>query len=1171
VVREMTQLLSTREELRGGKAAAEANGNDFENLANWIPAIVWTADADGQINYYNQYWHELVGPSAVTVGDASWTPKLHPDDLEMAKARWQSCVESGVPFSLEHRIFDRKRGEYRWFLGRARPVRDGNQNIVKWIGSTAEIHEQKLAEEAMAVSERRYRAFFDALPNKAWVLTPAGTIEFFNQRWVEYTGQPARPHGDAWMNAVHPEDRSVLIAERDRSLLSGQRYEVEVRLQHEAGEYRWHLGRVEPLRDPQGRLFGWLGSATDIHDIRQAQIRAREKDRALRESSERLLAALEASGTGTFRWDIRTNALTWDESLDRLFGLSPGVTARSLQEFIARVHPDDRSGVIERCERCRTEGTDFYMEFRVIWPDGSLRWLSDKGKTFCDENGQPAYMTGACLDITESKRTADSLREALARYHFVSQATNDVVWDWDYSADVVTWNAALEKTFGYDLSTVSPNSSWWLQRIHPDDAPTVFSSLALAREQGGETWQKEYRFRRADGSYARVFDRAFILRDAKGQPFRLVGSMLDQTSRLEAEAALRASEQRFSQLADAMPQIVWVANAEGVVEYLNRQWSEFTGLQLEQSTGHAWAQIVHPNDREGTVARWTEAFEKAVPYEHEMRYRRHDGAYRWHLVRAIPVRDASGLLRYFGTATDVHDRYELFERLRSKQAVLDQAQRVSSMGWFEWNIETGKNTWSPQLEAIYGLGAGQFPGTYADWLALVVPEDRATADGEIQRSFESGEFMTDFRIQRQNDGEVRWLHARARIVRNGAGNPERMVGINVDVTERKLAEQALASAREAAELANRAKDDFIAALSHELRTPLSPVLMTAQSLLMDPTLPVHVREDIALIRRSVEIETRLIDDLLDLTAISRGKIQLRPEPVDVHEALGSAIRTCRDESFQAKDLTLTLNANAEEHWVKADGARLIQVFWNLLKNAVKFTPAAGSITVNTRNEGACIEITVSDTGIGIPSETLPKVFAAFEQGSGTITRQFGGLGLGLAIARTLAELHGGTIAAHSEGPGRGAHFVVRLPVISRTEPARECVETNPPKNLPAFSAKKRRLLVVEDHEHTAHILGRLLSKMGHEVLIATKVAEAIELATRSQPIDLVLSDLGLPDGTGHELMAELRQRFDVKGIALSGFGMESDFTKSRSAGFEDHLIKPVSVDRLREVIERLLG
>jgi signal transduction histidine kinase/ActR/RegA family two-component response regulator len=385
------------------------------------------------------------------------------------------------------------------------------------------------------------------------------------------------------------------------------------------------------------------------------------------------------------------------------------------------------------------------------------------------------------------------------------------------------------------------------------------------------------------------------------------------------------------------------------------------------------------------------------------------------------------------------------------------------------------------------------------------------------------------------------------------------------IIQRESALEAVNQAKIQAEEASRAKDQFLAVLSHELRTPLTPVLMMISSLQTDPRLSAEIKEDLGILRRNVELEALLIDDLLDLTRITHGKLQLNPQAIDVHTSIEHALAISAAE-LEQKQIRVSRDFAAQYHRASADSARLEQVFWNIIKNAVKFTPAGGELrisTVNLENDSDLV-IDFTDSGIGVAPELVPHIFDAFQQGGHGVTSRFGGLGLGLAICKRVIELHGGEISVHSEGLNRGATFRIVLKT-NKTQVINEPAETKPP-------ARRRdavTILLVEDHADTARILGRSLGLSGYRVDHAPDCASARELAERNA-FDLVISDLGLPDGDGLELMRDLRSAHGLEGIALSGFGMETDIAAAKAAGFLEHLTKPINLDSLNAAIERLL-
>jgi signal transduction histidine kinase len=371
--------------------------------------------------------------------------------------------------------------------------------------------------------------------------------------------------------------------------------------------------------------------------------------------------------------------------------------------------------------------------------------------------------------------------------------------------------------------------------------------------------------------------------------------------------------------------------------------------------------------------------------------------------------------------------------------------------------------------------------------------------------------------------------------------------------------------------ANAAKDQFLALLSHELRNPLTPVIAMVGELEAATPRSAELHQALEVIRRNVELEARLIDDLLDVTRIAKGKLQLTLEVVDVNEVLRRAYEICRDEVI-AKSLETKFELDAEDAYVQGDPARLQQIFWNLIKNSVKFTPENGRITISTSNpRSGEIDICVADTGIGIERNKIDKIFNAFEQGQTSITRRFGGLGLGLAISKAMVDAHRGKIRVQSGGKDKGATFTVELRTVAAPVAAGNGAHGKEPEaaRVERVHGRKHRVLLVDDHVDTCTGMKMMLERRGYDISVAYSANQAVEKA-RHEDFDLLISDIGLPDRTGYELMSELRETKGLPGIALSGFGMDADVAKSHDAGFAEHLIKPINLDKLDSAIRRLL-
>ncbi|PYM02164.1 MAG: hypothetical protein DMF19_04035 [Verrucomicrobia bacterium] len=391
------------------------------------------------------------------------------------------------------------------------------------------------------------------------------------------------------------------------------------------------------------------------------------------------------------------------------------------------------------------------------------------------------------------------------------------------------------------------------------------------------------------------------------------------------------------------------------------------------------------------------------------------------------------------------------------------------------------------------------------------------------------------------------------------------LALAAEMAERRRAEEALTKEKSLVESANRTKDNFLAMLSHELRTPLTPVVAGLETLSNQRARNEGEKSVLEMIRRNIEVETRLIDDLLDVTRISKGKLDLKFATLDAHKAVLNVVEICRSEAG-AKRIRVNVALRAVDHYVRADEARFQQMIWNLLKNAIKFSREEGEVMISSANESPHqLTITVQDNGVGITSDPIDRIFDPFEQAGGSLQQRFGGLGLGLAISKSVAQAHNATLVAKSEGVDCGSTFSVTMETVAFHSQTQALSKSDLQTSRPVC-----RILLVDDHADTCEALKRLLTARGHAVAVRHDMRSALETAQNDQ-FDLLISDVGLPDASGLELMTRLRGNSSICGIAISGFGTMADIEKSLAAGFSEHLVKPVNAERLEAAIQTAIA
>jgi PAS domain S-box-containing protein len=629
---------------------------------------------------------------------------------------------------------------------------------------------------------------------------------------------------------------------------------------------------------------------------------------------------------------------------------------------------------------------------------------------------------------------------------------------------------------------------------------------------------------------------------------------------LDYAEALRESEERYRSLTEAIASVVWTTDAEGRFVAPQPSWTEFTGQTWEELRDFGWANALHADDRERVRELWAAACASKTLYRSAGRlWHAASGSYRHFEARGLPILRPDGSVReWVGTCMDVEDRQRAMEGIERQR---EDLQSLIMQSPVPICVLKGPDLVYEMANAAYleVVGGRDILGKP---LLDALPEFRGQGFDEVLRGvMRAGEPVVgrEALIMLEREGrlqETYWDFIYSPL-RDADGAVNRVVALCDDVTEQRRLLSELIEA-------DRRKDEFLATLAHELRNPLAP-LRTSVQLLRRKDLPLPELEPVIdVIDRQVQQLVRLVDDLLDVSRITLDKLELRRERVTLAMVVQAAVEASRPLIQQrGHELTVTLPPDAVD--LDADLTRLAQVFLNLLNNAAKYTERGGRIQLTAVREGGEVVVRVKDSGMGIAADMLPRVFEMFMQVDRSLDRSQGGLGIGLTLVERLVQMHGGGIEAHSEGPGTGSEFVVRLPVASGS--SRGAHPANGVGEQPA-STSRHRILVVDDNEDAAETLAELLKLTGNDLRIAHDGVEAVEVAGEFRP-DVVLLDIGLPKISGYEVALKLREQPWGKGmvlVALTGWGQEEDRRRSREAGFDHHLIKPVEPDALFKLL-----
>ena len=968
--------------------------------------------------------------------------------------------------------------------------------------------------------------------------------------------------------------------------------------------------------------------------------RRKAAEETLRDSDERLRATFNQAAVGIAVADLDGRF----EEVNQKFSDIVGYTASELLQmtFNDLTHPADSARTRENVRRLiEGEVREYIQEKRYLRKDGRSVTSLTTDTLLHDTAQRPRRFIGVIEDITQRKQDEEVIRESAYRLQLALDAGHLADWSWVAATDQLTLGPGGVQMFG--LASGAPMTRAQVRELlHPDDRERVRNALDRALVEHTD-YDAEYRVILSNGRLNWIAARGRGVYAPDGTVLGMIGVMQEITKRKLADETLRRSEEELRALADSIPQLAWMAEPNGNIFWYNQGWYAYTGTNFAQMQDGGWQSVHDPQMLPLVSQRWRESVDAGEPFEMEFPLRGADGVFRWFLTRVNPVRDAQGRVnRWFGTNTDVDTVKQVQEALRDETRILELLNKTGTTLAAKLDLESLVQTLTDAATELTGAKFGAFfYNTTADngdayMLYVLSGMPRAAFEpfgmpratplfGPIFRGespIRSDDVLTDPRYGRmapthglpEGHPPVRSFLAVPVISRTSevigglfVGHPE--PGIFTDRSERLItgvaaqaavaidnarlydaAQKAAAErerlleserlARQEAERMSEMKDEFLATVSHELRSPLSAILGWSHVLKRTAGSEADLKRGLDTIERNARAQTQLIEDLLDMSRITSGKVRLDMQPVEPASFIEAAVETIRPAA-EVKGIALEMALDPGAATISGDPNRLQQVIGNLLSNAVKFTQKGGKVRIALQRSASDVEISVADNGTGIKPEFLAHVFERFRQADASTTRRYGGLGLGLAIVRHLVELHGGTVEATSPGEGLGATFSIRLPVVLERKQYRDVLPM-PTDVTSAVAAPFRaidlagvRVLVVDDDADVRELIRRILSDCEATVWVAGNAAEALHIVESRQP-DVMVSDIGMPDVDGFELLRRVRSlRQDGGGrlpaIALTAFARSEDRTRALRAGFLAHVAKPVEPSELVATVASVVG
>jgi PAS domain S-box-containing protein len=969
--------------------------------------------------------------------------RTHPEDRAAVQQTIAQASIDGKDFEHEYRLL-MPDGSVKYVHALARAVREASGSI-EFVGAVTDVtvaketerklrrsdaylaESQQKAFDEIKKSEDRLRLVIDTIPTLVWRSGPNGRPEFFNQPTLDYTGLSLDGAVEGWARTVHPDDLENLSRMWHEIRDSGARGETEGRLLGFDGKYRWFLFRVEPLRDEAGTIVNWYGAATDIEDRKQTE-------NALRQSEAYLAQAQRLSLSGTFGWRVATGENTWSAETYRIFGYDEA-SAVNVDTVLARAHPEDRAAVRKAIDQCSIDGNDYDQEYRLLMPDGSVKYVHAVARAQRDASGNIEYV-GAVTDVTVAREVERKLRRSEAYLAEAQRLSHTSSWAWDVRRrEFVYRSPEAYHLMGLDpiKDAVSQQPLW--DRVHPEDRDRV---IEIARQAIRETtdFEVDYRIVLPDGSIRYVHSVGHPVLSDRGEEIELiVGTHVDISEPHLAKVALqkafdeiKKSEDRLRLVIDTIPTLVWRAGPDGVPDFLNQSALNYTGVSLDQAeTG--WPRAFHPDDKKGMLVKWAAIRESGRPGGLEARLRRFDGEYRWFLFEAVPLRDESGnIVKWYGSSTDIEDRKRAEEALReSEQRFRDYAETASDWFW-EAGPDHRVTRISEHVSEIGFVPSGL--AGLSRWDIATDIESEPEKWRTLRAMIDAHQPFRDFVYTVNANGSTVYVRTSGKPIHDANGKflGYRGTGTNITATIRAdHAEQALREAQ--AELAHVTRvttlGELTASIAHEVNQPLAAVVANADACLrwLDRDSP-----DLAAARRSVEWvisdSCRASEVIQRVRALAK-KSAIEKVPLDVNDVVKEAIALVQRE-LSSHLVSLRTELAPSLPIILGDRVHLQQVIINLVMNGIEamlpITDRSRELVIRSgQDETHRLVVSVTDCGVGISSENADRVFDAF------FTTKSGGMGMGLSICRSIMEAHGGRLWPTANVP-HGATFHLTLPV-----------------------------------------------------------------------------------------------------------------------------------------------
>ena len=981
-----------------------------------------------------------------------------------------------------------------------------------------------------------------------------------------------------FLQLLHPEDRDRTTHSIKAALANRTEYSVEYRVIWSDESIHWLVAKGRGFYNQAGEPNRMMGTVQDITQSKQLEAELVKTNNILR-------SIISDTCDLIYVKDLQGRYLMSNQAAAEWLG-------RRVEEMLGQddtkfFAPEIAQSIRELDSQVITEGKFFSYEEVIPYRETSRSLLTNK-YPWRDATGKILGVIGISRDITLLKESQRQLQENEQLLRLALSSANAGSWDWEIATGKIIWSPENYELYGLDPQQGSPEYQNWSERprrettglpltssnqLHPEDRERVQQEVQKVIDQKLPKFNAEFRIIHPQQGVRWLLGMGNVTLNDQGEPIRMSGINLDITERKQIEDKLRRSEEQLRRILDSLYSFVGVLTPDGVLIEANHTVLKAADLEPKDVLGKPFAQAYWWSYDPKIQAQLNAAVQRAANGEivrYDVKIRLSESNFILIDFSIVPLFNANGQLEYLiPSGIDITDREASKQALQQSE---DQLRLITEVipqqvwtalpnGEIDYINQRWQEYTGVPLEAMQGLG----------WSTIVHPDDLERVSQNWTQAIETGQKYNIEARLRRSDGNYHWFLGRARPLKNPQGEIIKWYGTNTDITRIKELEEKLRQRTEELVKANQLKDEFLAIVSHELRTPLNPILGWSQLLAAGRLSTEKTALGIEIIERNAKLQAQIINDLLDVSRILRGKLNFQLTALNLEFVIRAALDTVK-LAAEAKSITIKTVFEPNVGQVLGDEGRLQQIAWNLLSNAIKFTPEGGEVVVTLKRIGTQVQIQVQDTGQGIKPEFLPYVFDRFRQAESATTRKFGGLGLGLAIVRHLAELHGGTVAVTSPGVGQGATFRVKFPLV-------DSAKTKQVTNLPIEESVKPncfnglQVLIVDDEIDSRDILTFVLEQEGAAVTAVASAQEALAALDKFTP-NLIISDIGMPEADGYTLMTQIRQLSqgeNLPAIALTAYAGEVDRQRALNAGFQQHLTKPINISLLLTTITKLIN